>query len=232
MPRLPRFPVAGLPHHVIQRGNNRCAIFARPRDYAFFRECLEAAADRFTCQIHAYVLMTNHVHLLVTPLAIGAIGKLMQSVGRRYVPVFNRAHGRTGTLWEGRYRATVIETDRYLFACYRYIELNPLRAGLAPHPGDYRWSSYRANALGWLDSLVTPHDRFVALGADSVKRQEAYRGLFDTMTDDSSVWRIREATTKGSALGSDQFSRELESLKGRPNGKRLDSGPRPGLKPN
>ena len=221
MPRLPRFPVVGLPHHVTQRGNNRCPTFARPSDYAFFLDCLETAAVRHGCHVHAYVLMTNHVHLLVTPLAIGAIGRMMQSVGRRYVQVYNRSQGRTGTLWEDRYRATVIETERYLFACYRYIELNPVRAGLAPQPGDYRWSSHRANALGWLDPLVTPHERFEALGADSTARRREYRGMFDTLIDEPTLGLIRGATKKNAALGSDQFCRELERLAGRRNGARV-----------
>jgi putative transposase len=213
MARLPRLPVVGLTHHVTQRGNNRCAIFTGARDYAFFRQCLESAANRYACHVHAYVLMTNHVHLLVTPFEIGAIGKLMQSVGRRYVLAFNRSNSRTGTLWEGRYKATAIDTERYLFACYRYIEMNPVRAGLADDPRDYRWSSYRANALGWLDSIVMPHERFDALGADAGTRQRAYRGLFDIPVDEPTLQLIRAATKKGSVLGEDQFCRGLSAQK-------------------
>jgi putative transposase len=153
--------------------------------------------------------MTNHLHLLVTPLVIGAIGKLMQSVGRRYVPEFNRAQSRTGTLWEGRFRAALIDTERYLFACYRYIELNPVRAGLASHPEGYRWSSYGANALGWLDPLVTPHERFARLGGDSTAQREAYRGLFDAELDEPTLQTIRGATRAGAALRDDWFRREL-----------------------
>ena len=209
MVRLPRYEAVGIPQHVIQRGNNRAALFIDPVDYGFYRRCLQSAAERYGCLVHAYVLMTNHVHLLVTPTTLGAIGKVMQSVGNRYVQRFNGAHQRTGTLWEGRYRATVIDTDRYLFTCYRYIELNPVRAGLTSRPDDYHWSSHRANALGWRDSLITPHERYQALGTDAAARRSAYRALFSDVFDQSTLQRIREATNGGWALGDDQFHHEL-----------------------
>jgi putative transposase len=143
MARLPRYTLPGQPQHVILRGNNRSIIFAADEDYRFFLDCLGDAATRHGCVIHAYVLMTNHVHLLITPEHEGSIGKALQSVGRRYVQYFNYTYQRTGTLWEGRYKATLIDSESYLLTCYRYIELNPVRADMVPHPRDYLWSSYR-----------------------------------------------------------------------------------------
>ncbi len=138
MARLPRLVLPGQPHHVIQRGNNRSAIFFNEADYHFYLECLGAAIATYKAEIHAYVLMTNHVHLLVTPSSGEAIGRVMQSVGRRYVRYVNTVYRRTGTLWEGRFRSSLIDSDRYLFTCMRYIELNPVRAGIAGSPQDYR----------------------------------------------------------------------------------------------
>lgn len=194
MPRQPRFFVPEQPAHVIQRGNNRCAIFNTDDDRFVFRDCFTDACHHHDCQVHAYVLMTNHVHFLMTPKHERGIARVMQTVGRRYVLYFNRKHGRTGTLWEGRYRATSIDTERYLFTCYRYIELNPVRAGLVAHPRLYRWSSYGANALGQRDPLVTPHDRLAALGDSNERRQVAYRALFDEAVDEEAIVRIRRAT--------------------------------------
>lgn len=139
MARLPRYFMEGQPQHAIQRGNNRAPVFGAEDDYRFYLECLQEAAVRHGCAIHAYVLMTNHVHLLVTPETEGSLPKTLQSVGRRYVQYFNYTYGRTGTLWEGRYRATVIDSEHYLLTCMRYIELNPVRAGMVPQPEGYRW---------------------------------------------------------------------------------------------
>ena len=166
-------------------------IFTRDEDYFVFRDCFADACLRHDCLVHAYVLMTNHVHLLVTPRAEDSIPFVMQSVGRRYVRYFNDRYLRTGTLWEGRYRAALIDSDRYLFSCYRYIEMNPVRAGLVSHPRQYRWSSYGANALGQPDALVAPHERLRALGEDSEGRTAAYRGLFDQILDEQEVTHIR-----------------------------------------
>jgi len=207
--RLPRFALIGVPQHVIQRGNNRSPVFADPNDLTVYRRSLEVAAQKYGCEVHAYVLMTNHVHLLMTPSRTGSIGKVMQSIGRRYVQYFNGVHRRTGTLWEGRYKATVVESDRYLFSCYRYIELNPVRAGLVSRPEDYCWSSYRANALGLPDSLVSPHARYESLGMDRFIRQAAYRALFAEALDDTTMHRIRSATDGAWALGDEQFLRDL-----------------------
>ncbi len=145
--------------------------------------------------------MTNHVHLIMTPESAEGVGRAMQSVGRRYVPYFNQACGRTGGLWEGRYRATVIDSDRYLLACYRYVELNPVRAGMVAHPGDYAWSSYRANALGHPDELVSAHEKYEALGPDGPARRTAYRELLTAAIEDVTLEEIRAATHRGWALG-------------------------------
>jgi putative transposase len=209
MVRLPRFAVPGHPQHVIQRGNNRSLLFAASSDYQFFQDCLLTACQRHGCQIHAYVFMTNHVHLLMTPNTESSVGKVMQSVGRRYVQHFNFTAGRTGTLWEGRYRATLVDTERYLLTCYRYIELNPVRAGLVDTPGEYPWSSYRANAVGRVDPLVTAHDLYLALGTDPPARRAAYRALFQTDVDGLTIRAIRDATNKGWALGGERFREEF-----------------------
>jgi len=212
MPRLPRYTVPGQPQHVIQRGNNRSAIFAELVDIRFFLHRLGQACRRFRCELHAYVLMTNHVHLLMTPRRADAIAKVMQSVGTSYVPYFNEAYNRTGTLWEGRYRATVIDSERYMLACMRYIELNPVRAGLALNPGQFAHSSHRANAQGHTDPLLTPHEIYLALGRTGPERQEAYRALFQTQVPDTTIREIREATHKAWVLGHSRFADEIERL--------------------
>ena len=210
MPRLPRFVLPGHPQHVIQRGNNRCPIFVVDEDYVRFRDELKDACRRYRCLMHAYVLMTNHVHFVVTPGQENSIAKVLQSVGRRYVQYFNFTYKRTGTLWEGRYKASLIDTERYLLTCYRYIELNPARANLVAHPSDYRWSSYGANALGQHDPLLTPHAEYLALGQHSEEREAAYRTLFDVHLDAKTLMEIREATQKGWVLGNDRFKDEIE----------------------
>ena len=212
MPRLPRYATPGQPQHVIQRGNNRTALFTAPGEYAVFAEFLLDAMTQHECLIHAYVLMTNHVHLLITPINEGGISRLMKSVGQRYVRYFNDKHGRTGTLWEGRYRATLIESERYLLTCYRYIELNPVRAGLASHPAEYRWSSHAANALGMVDRIVSPHALYLALAGNPGDRCAAYQALFSDAMDAETLQAIRRATNAAWALGSDNFRREAAGL--------------------
>lgn len=215
MARQPRYFVEGQAQHIIQRGNNRVPIFAADRDYGFYLECLQDAAERNELSIHAYVLMTNHVHLLATPQTELSIGKTLQSLGRRYVHYFNYSYGRTGTLWEGRYRATLIDSERYLLTCMRYIELNPVRARIATHPSDYPWSSYAANALGMEDSLVEPHLLHRRLARSPEARQAAYRQLFRAAIGDVDLEAIREATNTGWALGNDRFREEIEAVSGR-----------------
>lgn len=209
MARLPRYTIPGQLQHVILRGNNRGIIFVAEDDYRFFLDCLKDAAQRYGCAIHAYVLMTNHVHLLLTPERAESIGKVLQSVGRRYVQYFNYAQKRTGTLWEGRYKATVIDSERYLLTCYRYIELNPVRAGMVAHPLEYPWSSYGWHAEGKANPLIRDHERYMELGGRSEERQAVYRGLFKACIDDVELDAIRSATNAGWALGGDRFKEEI-----------------------
>lgn len=179
-------------------------MFAGKADYQVFRDCFAEACRVHGCLVHAYVLMTNHVHFLLTPASAGGTGYVMQAIGRRYVPYFNRMHERTGSLWEGRYRAMRIDSERYLLSCYRYIEMNPLRAGLVTDPSQYRWSSYGANAIALPDPLVTPHERYLALGATREARTTAYRALFNQSLDERTLHVIRHGKgQRGQTPGSD-----------------------------
>lgn len=226
MARQPRFMLPGHPQHVIQRGNNRDIIFVSDGDYRFYLETLDDCCTRFGCDIHAYVSMTNHVHLLVTPQTGDGISRMMQSLGRKYVQYFNHQYRRTGTLWEGRYKATLLDTDAYLMTCYRYIELNPVRAGMVAGPGDYPWSSYRANGLGEADGLLTPHPLYQALGNTAQNRQAAYRALFRSRIGDEALSEIREATNKAWVLGNDRFKARVEALTDRQAVPRAKGGDR------
>lgn len=212
MPRLPRFDAPGYTQHIIQRGNNRNAVFFAPADYAYFLECLKLAADANDVDVHAYVLMTNHVHLLATPHRPQALSRLVQAVGRKYVRYVNYRNRRTGTLWEGRFKSTIIDSERYLLACYRYIELNPVRARMVAQPGDYPYSSYRCHAQGEAGSLIVDHPRYLALGATETSRQKAYRALFKNCVDPDTVQALREGTNKGWVVGDGRFADELESV--------------------
>lgn len=212
MARQPRFVLPGQPQHVIQRGNNRDVIFVADEDYRFYLEKLGDACERFECELHAYVLMTNHVHLLMTPYRGDGIGKVMQSVGRYYVQYFNYAYKRTGTLWEGRYKATLLDSEQYLLTCYRYIESNPVRANMVEHPSEYPWSSYSANALEGEDGLVTEHDLYRRLGKTVRERCDAYKNLFRTHISEKAISEIRESTNKSWVLGNDRFRERIEKL--------------------
>jgi len=211
MARLPRFVLPGYPQHVIQRGNNRQQILVEEADYWFLWEKLASAAEKFQCDIHAYILMPNHFHLLLTPWREDGIGKLMQYIGRYYVHYFNRRYERTGTLWEGRYRATLLDPGTYLLPCSRYIELNAVRAGLVDDPRDYGWSSYAYNALGTEDKLVAPHTSYQRLGNSLKARQRAYRKRFEEPLDKALLTQIRNATNKAWLLGDEAFIRSIES---------------------
>jgi putative transposase len=209
---MPRYDAPGMVQHVIQRGTDRCAIFAADADYRFFYECLRTACEKYGCSVHAYAFMTNHVHLVMTPATASAVGHVMQTVCRRYVRRFNDIHQRTGALCQGRYKATVVDTEQYLFACHRYIELNPVRAGLVADPGRYHWSSHRANGFGATDPLIVPHERYLALGSDARAREAAYRAMFIDPLPDATLAEIRDATNKGWALGNKRFREEVAAL--------------------
>lgn len=192
MPRPPRHPHVDVPQHVIQRGNNRVRTFFCAQDRQRYLGWLRRAATECACDVHAYVLMTNHVHLLVTPREPLGIAALMQSVGRRYVRYINDRHGRTGTLWEARYRASLVSSEAYLWTCYRYIEQNPLRAGMVRQPSRYRWSSFHRNARGCADRLVVEHPLYTALGQGPDERCRAYRSLFDEPLSPAQLQEIRD----------------------------------------
>ena len=212
MARQPRFLLPGHPQHIIQRGNNRSILFAEDEDYSFYLEALQQACSQQGCLLHAYVLMTNHVHLLLTPATDTGISKTLQSIGRKYVQYFNYRYRRTGTLWEGRYKAALIDSETYLLCCYRYIELNPVRAGMVAQSHDYRWSSYGHNACGDSNSLIQPHPIYLALGATDEQRQAAYRGLFKNALTQHTLDTLRESTQKSWVFGSDRFKQEVEQL--------------------
>lgn len=210
MARLPRFVLPGFPQHVIQRGNSRQQILFVEEDYWYLWEKIAAAANKFQCQVHAYVLMPNHFHLLLTPLEEESIRKLMQYVGRYYVQFFNARYDRTGTLWEGRYRATLVDPDQMLLPVSHYLESNPVRAGLVDHPSRYGWSSYGANATGTEDPLVTPHAVYQKLGRSLKARHNAYTKGAENPPDEALLARIRDATNKAWVLGDSKFCHAME----------------------
>jgi len=226
MARLPRFVLPGHLQHVIVRGNNREAIFYENEDYTFYLNKLKEACTKHDCGLHAYVLMTNHVHLLLTPQVENGISKIIQMIGRYYVQYFNHKYQRTGTLWEGRYKASLIDSERYLLTCYRYIELNPVRASMVLHPADYPWSSYSCNALGADNALITPHSEYISLSTISKNRQLVYRGLFEQNIDSRTIEEIRAATNKAWVLGSEYFKAQIEQKTGRPSQPRKVGGDR------
>jgi putative transposase len=215
MPRLPRISPAGVAVHVIQRGNNRQACFVSDEDHWAYTGWLKEYSSRYRVDIHAWVMMTNHVHLLCTPQGDNGISKMMQAVGRRYVQYFNREYRRSGTLWEGRFKSCLVQDEIYLLELYRYIELNPVRAGMVTDPGKYRWSSYQINGLGKESDLCTPHQEYLALGDDPSERQAGYRALFAYHVEGELLKDIRSNTNKGMAVGSDRFKKEIETLTGR-----------------
>ena len=216
MARYPRVEVSGVPLHIVQRGNNRSTCFFGDLDRRLYLKCLALAAAGRGCDIHAYVLMGNHVHLLVTPNAPGAASAMLQDVGRRYVCIVNKAQGRTGTLWEGRFKSSLIDSERYLFTCHRYIELNPVRAGMVRDPGEYPWSSHRFYASGAPDKVVTPHRQYLALGNSGPERAMAFRRLFGDTMEQTDLERLRISLNKGWALGSQSFLEEMGQRLGRP----------------
>jgi putative transposase len=215
MPRMPRLTLAGQAHHVIQRGNNRQAIFFCDADRRFFLSQLAEALVAHGCELHAYVLMTNHIHLLMTPGRDDAIGRLMQSLGRRYVGYINRNYARTGTLWEGRFKSTIVDAEDYVMACYRYIEANPLRARMVARADDHAWSSYGANAGGRREPMLTPHGVYLSLGATPKDRQAAYRDTFAEGLSDDLVQTLRDATQRGWVPGSERFQKHIAAVLGR-----------------
>lgn len=211
MPRKPRFYLAGVPVHIVQRGHSREPVFFEDGDYQAYLGWLSESAKRYGCAIHAYVLMTNHIHILATPSRKDSVTLMMQYIGRRYVPYINFTYGTSGTLWEGRYKASLVQDEHYLLRCMRYIELNPVRANMVKSPGAYRWSSYKSNGSEQKQALITPHAEYKALGRSAAARCKAYKALFKAHVDDDSTLReIRSAWQTGTPLGNDFFKQRIE----------------------
>lgn len=225
MPRPPRIRVPGIPLHVVQRGNNRCTTFFEDGDYREYLSWLEHAAERYAVSVHAYVLMTNHVHLLLTAESRDGISRALQLVGSRYTRRINVRHERTGGLWEGRFWSSPIDSERYALACYRYIELNPVRAGIVRDPADYPWSSYRVNSTG-KRSFVTPHPALLSLAVTPQSRNRLYRELVSESLSEETLHKIRRSLRKGLPTGDEPFKERLEGALGR----RIGTG-RPGPMP-
>ncbi len=215
MPRRPRIHLPGLPIHLVQRGHNREACFFSDEDFLAYREWLGEALKKSGCALHAYVLMTNHVHLLLTPPSSQAVSQLVMSLGRRYVQYINKTYKRTGTLWDSRYKSSLVHADDYLLLCQRYIELNPVRAGMVDDPAQYRWSSYRANGLGQSEDLLTPHAVYLGIDRNNEKRQAAYRALFRSELEHEALADIRLALNQEQPLGSGHFLDQVERMVGR-----------------
>jgi len=215
MARLSRLSVPGIPQHVVQRGNNRQACFFSDQDYVVYLDKLKEYSEKYQVALHSYVLMTNHVHLLLTPNSDSGVSKMMQSLGRYYVRYVNHTYKRTGTLWEGRYKSTLIDSQCYFLTVSRYIELNPVRAAMVAHPGEYPWSSYQKNALGKPVSLVTSHQCYDQLGCSEEERQNRYRALFDQLIPDDTLDEIRESLNKAWVLGEGRFAEQIEAQLGR-----------------
>ena len=215
MARLLRIAPRNIPIHIIQRGNNRQVCFGSDDNHAAYAGWLKEYSKKYKVDVHAWVMMTNHTHLLCTPRQEKGISSMMQALGRRYVRYFNYEYKRSGTLWEGRYKSCLIESRTYLLKVYRYIELNPVRAGIVLSPEDYRWSSYRINALGKASDLCTPHPEYMMLGSDTPKRCSKYQALFEHHINEREIELIRSATNKGMVVGNDRFRKEIEALTGR-----------------
>ncbi len=222
MPRRPRIHLPGLPLHIVQRGHNRDACFFTEKDFQVYRHWLGEALKETGTSLHAYVLMTNHVHLLLTPKQPQDVTRLIISLGRRYVQYINKTYRRTGTLWDSRYKSSLVQEDQYLLLCQRYIELNPVRADMVNDPAHYRWSSYRANGLGQHDPLISPHSVYSSLGADEADRLEAYRALFRHELDDEAIADVRLALNQGQPFGNARFLDAIERM----TGQRREARPR------
>ena len=227
MPRKPRFFLPDVPAHIVQRGHSREPVFFDDGDYQAYLGWLEEAATRYHCDIHSYVLMTNHIHILATPRERQGISRMMQYIGRRYVPYINHTYGTSGSIWEGRFKASLISDEQYLLTCMRYIELNPVRANMVKAPGYYRWSSYRYNAQGKDDTIVAEHPLYKAMGRTKVSRCENYKSLFKAHIDADQLKSIRAAWQTGTPLGNDYFREKIErklktrvgqARRGRPSG--------------
>ncbi len=215
MSRFPRPVIVNVPLHIVQRGNNRDPCFFSREDYRTYLGMLEDAGKESSCVVHAYVLMPNHVHLLASPQSANAPAGMMKRLGQRYVQFINRKYGRVGTLWQGRYHSSLVDTERYFLACQRYIELNPVRAGLVEHPVAYDWSSYRVHAHGKKSGIVVPHEIYNGLGSEPIERASCYRALFNEAIPQPFLDQFRQATNSNGICGSTHFSDRIGAALGR-----------------
>ena len=215
MPRRARLALDGVSTHLVQRGIDRSACFFCDDDRLHYLALLAELAPALGCAVHAFVLMTNHVHLLVTPAHGTALSQLMRQLNQRYVQAINRAYRRSGTMWEGRFRSCLVDSEAYVLACYRYIELNPVRAGMVRDPQDFPWSSHRSNVSALPSTLVTPHETFRSLAPDAQSRAATYRDLVLQGMPDDLVTDIRRATAGSYALGSPRFQEQISAMLGR-----------------
>jgi len=225
MPRRARMYMPGLPYHVVQHGNNREACFIEPDDYLHSLELWKETTRRYGLAVHAYCLMTNHVHFLASPAKKNSLSKVMKVTGSRYAQYVNRKYQRTGTLWEGRHRSSLIQSDCYFLICSRYIELNPVRANIVKSPEEYRWSSYAVNAWGdvsWLES----HEEYLELGSASEARCQAYRALFKYQLSEENLHLIRKAVHYCQPIGDDRFKQQIEEKYGIKSGQMKHGRPR------
>jgi putative transposase len=222
MPRQARLRIPGLPLHVIQRGNDKLPCFREDRDHRVYLSLLDELSGLCGCEIHAYVLMTNHVHMLMTPMRTDGPSLFMKHVGQRFAQYVNRKYDRTGSLFEGRFRSCIVDTEGYLLRCQRYIEMNPVRAGMAAHPREYPWSSYGVNAEGAPSDFLVPHPLYLELARSAEERRARYRALFEIRAPDEELRQIRDAVNAGIVLGRDEFIDALgecfvvRAMKGKP----------------
>ena len=226
MPRRSRMYLSGLPYHIVQRGNNREACFFAPEDYEYYLQLLSEALNRYSVNLHAYVLMTNHVHFLATPSDETGISNVMKVVGSRYAQYINKTYQRTGTMWEGRHKSSVVDTDNYLLKCYRYIELNPVTALMVERPEEYVWSSYNINAYGENSDLIFPHDEYLKLGNSNTERCFYYRELFSLTLSEHDLHEVRKSAHYCQPLGSDRFREQIEVKSGKKLGHMKRGRPR------
>jgi putative transposase len=229
MPRIPRISIPGLALHVVHRGNNRQAVFFQDRDRIRYLDLLFESCERYEVSVHAYVCMTNHVHILMTPWHEATASKTMQRMGASYTACINAIYNRTGSLWEGRFKSSLVDSERYVLGCYCYIELNPVRAGMVLQPSDYRWSSYRHNAHGLSDYPIRPHPEWMALGADVWARHRRHAQLVAGGMTHEQVEKFRRSTSKGLPAGSQHFQAEVEAALARRLGDGQRGRPKKGL---
>ena len=213
MPRNPRFCPTEYPVHIVHRGNNRQACFTGDTDIAAYAHWLAEGAAKYQISIHAWVFMSNHVHLLLTPHIDNGVSRLMQYIGRLYVRQFNYQYARTGTLFDGRFKSSVVQSSRYLINCLQYIELNPIRAGMVKDPGDYKWSSYRSHAFGHKANMWTPHFVYTSLGSTDKQRQSGYRALVSESLSVEAITKIRHCINTGMVLGTETFREQVTSIR-------------------